>query len=181
MTLSYTHILIRGLLIASITNFTISALADDRAEPSNPNAAVPAIIYNNPYDNFRAANEEQRSWKSTFSESHQVTTDTQGDHLAVNDPPYNHSSAKTAKAEPPTNLSYDGEGTVVSMPANNSNSNIKLKHGAIKKLDMPAMTMTYKVADPVLLKAIHVGDRIDFDINEQDGGYVITAIVRREP
>ena len=42
------------------------------------------------------------------------------------------------------------------------------------------MTMTYKVANPALLQGLRVGDHVGFDVQEQNGDYVVTAI-RQEP
>ena len=39
---------------------------------------------------------------------------------------------------------------------------VTLKHGEIKNLDMPAMQMSYKVANPEWLKTLQVGDKVRF-------------------
>ncbi len=49
---------------------------------------------------------------------------------------------------------------------------ITLKHGPIKKLDMEAMTMGYRVADPSLLSGIKPGDHVTFDLSGGDGDYI---------
>jgi Cu(I)/Ag(I) efflux system periplasmic protein CusF len=53
---------------------------------------------------------------------------------------------------------------------------ITIKHGAIKNLDMPPMTMVYKAKPPSLLKDINEGDRISFEAEKVDGQYVVTSI-----
>lgn len=53
---------------------------------------------------------------------------------------------------------------------------ITIKHGAIKNLDMPPMTMVYKAKPPTILKDINEGDRISFDAEKVDGQYVVTSI-----
>ena len=53
---------------------------------------------------------------------------------------------------------------------------VTLKHGAIPKLDMDAMTMGYRVADPSMLKGLKAGDRVTFDAKGTDGDYTVTKI-----
>ncbi len=53
---------------------------------------------------------------------------------------------------------------------------ITLKHGEIKNLDMPPMTMVFRVKDPGMLDRVAVGDRVRFDAAKVDGQYMVTAI-----
>lgn len=53
---------------------------------------------------------------------------------------------------------------------------ITLKHGAIKTLDMPPMTMVFRVKDAKLLDAVAVGDKVRFDASKIDGQYVVTTL-----
>ena len=53
---------------------------------------------------------------------------------------------------------------------------ITLKHSEIKSLDMPAMTMAYRVRDAKLLDSVAVGDRVRFVAERVDGQYTVTAI-----
>ena len=53
---------------------------------------------------------------------------------------------------------------------------VTLKHGEIKKLDMPAMTMVFKVRDPKMLDGLNVGDKIKIDADKLDGQYTVTAL-----
>ena len=53
---------------------------------------------------------------------------------------------------------------------------ITLKHGEIKNLDMPAMTMVFQVKDAALLDKAKAGDRIKFSAEKIAGGYAVTAI-----
>lgn len=56
---------------------------------------------------------------------------------------------------------------------------ITLKHGEIKNLDMPPMTMVFTVADPGLLGNLNVGDKIRFVVEQQNGKMVVTHIAPR--
>jgi Cu(I)/Ag(I) efflux system periplasmic protein CusF len=57
-------------------------------------------------------------------------------------------------------------------------SRITLKHGEIKKLDMPPMTMVFRVKDAKLLDGLAVGDKVRFAAEQQDGNYVVTAVAK---
>jgi Cu/Ag efflux protein CusF len=53
---------------------------------------------------------------------------------------------------------------------------LTIRHGPIVNLDMPAMTMVFKVADPGWLQTLHEGDRIRFAADKVGGVYTVTAI-----
>jgi Cu/Ag efflux protein CusF len=53
---------------------------------------------------------------------------------------------------------------------------VTLKHGEIKALDMPAMTMAWRVADPKLLDGLAVGDRVRFTAAKVNGNYTVTSL-----
>lgn len=53
---------------------------------------------------------------------------------------------------------------------------ITLKHGPMKDLNMPAMTMVFRVKDPAMLSNIKVGDQVNFMAEKANGALVVTAI-----
>lgn len=55
---------------------------------------------------------------------------------------------------------------------------ITLRHGELKPLDMPPMTMIFRVADPAMLDRVAVGDRVRFDAAKVGGQYTVTAIAK---
>ena len=58
-----------------------------------------------------------------------------------------------------------------------STSNITIKHGPIKKLDMDqGMTMVFHAPDADLLKGVKAGDKIKFDAESVNGQYTVTKI-----
>jgi Cu(I)/Ag(I) efflux system periplasmic protein CusF len=57
-------------------------------------------------------------------------------------------------------------------------SKITLKHGEIKKLDMPPMTMVFRAKDAKLLEGLAVGDKIKFAAEQVDGAFVVTQVVK---
>ena len=53
---------------------------------------------------------------------------------------------------------------------------ITLKHGYIKNLDMPAMTMVFQVKDPSVLDKVKVGDKVRFKAEKSSGAIVVTDL-----
>ena len=53
---------------------------------------------------------------------------------------------------------------------------ITIKHGEIKNLDMPGMTMLFQVKDPAMLDMVKVGDKVKFKAEKAATGIVVTEI-----
>ena len=53
---------------------------------------------------------------------------------------------------------------------------ITLRHGEIKQLDMPAMTMVFQVKDPAMLEKIKAGDKVMFKAEGKGGALTVTQI-----
>ena len=53
---------------------------------------------------------------------------------------------------------------------------VTIRHGEIKHLDMPPMTMVFRVREPKSLDGLAVGDRVRFNVEKIDGQYTVTAI-----
>ena len=53
---------------------------------------------------------------------------------------------------------------------------ITIKHGEIKNLDMPGMTMVFQVKDPALLDKVKAGDKVRFKAEKAGGAIVVTDI-----
>ena len=56
------------------------------------------------------------------------------------------------------------------------NKKITLKHGAIKNLDMPPMTMVFGVSDAKLLDTVKEGDKVRFTATGESGKYLVTEL-----
>ena len=53
---------------------------------------------------------------------------------------------------------------------------ITLKHGEIKNLGMPPMTMVFQVKDPAFLAQVKAGDRVHFTADKIKGAYTVLSI-----
>lgn len=53
---------------------------------------------------------------------------------------------------------------------------ISLKHGEIKNLDMPPMSMVFQVSDPALLGKVKAGDKVRFTATQINGAYTVMSI-----
>ncbi len=53
---------------------------------------------------------------------------------------------------------------------------ITLRHGDIKHLEMPPMTMVFTVQDKALLERVKVGDKVRFQVVMRQGQMVLTDI-----
>ena len=66
----------------------------------------------------------------------------------------------------------DGEITKI----DKAQARITLRHGEIKNLEMPPMTMVFRVRDANMLDRVAVGDKVRFNAEKLDGYYTVTAI-----
>ena len=90
-----------------------------------------------------------------------------------------HASAPMIKGEGKTAMPMaasadmtEGEISKVDMDT----KKITIKHGAIKNLDMPGMTMVFQVKDPAMLEKVKAGDKVRFKAEKAGGAIVVTDI-----
>ena len=53
---------------------------------------------------------------------------------------------------------------------------LTIKHGPLPNLDMPAMTMVFKTADPGMAKGLKVGDKIKMQVEDKGGKLTIMKL-----
>ncbi|ULR42659.1 copper-binding protein [Rhizobium sp. K102] len=53
---------------------------------------------------------------------------------------------------------------------------VTIKHEDLKNLDMPAMTMVFRVEDPALLEKLKEGSNIDFVAERVNGKLTVTEV-----
>lgn len=51
-----------------------------------------------------------------------------------------------------------------------------IKHGPIPSLDMPPMTMVYRVKDPAMLEQVKPGDKIRFTADKVGGAFTVMSL-----
>lgn len=56
------------------------------------------------------------------------------------------------------------------------NGKITLKHGEIRNLGMPPMTMVFRLKDPSRLDAVQQGDKVRFTAVKENGSFVVTKL-----
>jgi Cu/Ag efflux protein CusF len=84
------------------------------------------------------------------------------------DPPAKHAQASPAPMS-------DGEVRKINKGA----GKITLKHGPIPSLDMPEMTMVFRVRDPAMLDQVEAGDKVRFAAEKVGGLYTIVSIEKK--
>lgn len=83
-----------------------------------------------------------------------------------------HANEVKANAAAAPSASELAEGEVRKI--DKSAGKITLKHGEIKSLEMPPMTMVFRVKDAAMLDQLKVGDKIKFQAEQIKGAYTIT-------
>ena len=89
-------------------------------------------------------------------------------------PKADEQSAKQPTAAAPSAAGPMAEGEV--RKVDKAQSKITLKHGEIKSLDMPPMTMVFQVKDKAWLDRLQPGDKVRFSAINESGRYTVTAI-----
>lgn len=78
----------------------------------------------------------------------------------------------TVIAQASTTDMTDGEVRKV----NKEGGTLTLKHGDIKNLDMPGMTMVFAVKDKAMLDKVKAGDKIKFKAINDAGKFTVTEV-----
>ena len=89
---------------------------------------------------------------------------------------HGHNHAATAPAMKPV----AGEAAEMSdgevRKVDKAGKKITLRHGPLKNLDMPPMTMVFQVNDAALLDNVKAGDKVRFAASNPDGKLTVTQI-----
>ncbi len=59
---------------------------------------------------------------------------------------------------------------------NKDTGKLTIKHGELKSLGMPPMTMVFRVKDPAMLDQVKAGDKIRFVADKLDGQFTVMKL-----
>jgi Cu(I)/Ag(I) efflux system protein CusF len=83
-----------------------------------------------------------------------------------------HAHADAQKGAATSKDLADGEVRKVDKAA----GKITLKHGPIPSIEMPPMTMVFKVKEPAMLDKVKAGDTVKFKAESVNGAFTVTEI-----
>lgn len=92
-------------------------------------------------------------------------------HALAADPAHAHHDMTAGHAAMGNMLS---EGTVKKV--DRAQGKLTIKHGPLENLDMPPMTMIFRVKDPSMLDRVKAGDNLHFRAERVNGALMITQI-----
>lgn len=92
-----------------------------------------------------------------------------------------HHPASSATAQPtPASASTAAEMSEgVIRKVDTEQKKITIRHGELKNLDMPPMTMVFQVADPAFVEQVKVGDEVNFVAEKIDGKFTVMRIEKK--
>jgi Cu(I)/Ag(I) efflux system periplasmic protein CusF len=89
---------------------------------------------------------------------------------------HNHHAADPAAKDPASAQLSEGEVRKVDKDA----KKLTIKHGDLRNLGMPPMTMVFQVREPAILDQIKAGDKINFVAEEIGGKLIATKVALRK-
>lgn len=86
------------------------------------------------------------------------------------------SAAETSAASAPAQSAATAlsEGEVKKV--NKDTGKLTIKHGELKNLGMPPMTMVFRTKEPAMLEQVKAGDKIHFVAEKVDGQFTVTKL-----
>ncbi|MDH4053129.1 MAG: copper-binding protein [Rubrivivax sp.] len=76
-----------------------------------------------------------------------------------------------------SDMGADGMSDAVVRKVDKEQGKVTLKHGPIKNLDMPPMTMVFTARDKALLDAVKPGDKVKFKAVDDHGKLTVTDMM----
>lgn len=86
----------------------------------------------------------------------------------------NEAHHASASAQAPAAAASMADGEIKKVDKNAGK--LTIKHGPIANLDMPNMTMVFRVKDPAMLDRVKPGDKIKFAADKVNGAITVTEI-----
>ena len=148
------------------------------ADPADPSARVPETSYRTLLpgtreEYLRQTDVERLPWRRLFLPDGGFNDAVVGSAATTRSDPMAPSRAAGSGEREVSNGS-DARGVVKYVDA--KRGRVKLKHGPIQKLDMPGMTMVFRVKDPKLLENLKKGDEVGFTVEMEGSAFYVTGI-----
>ena len=85
-----------------------------------------------------------------------------------------HAEEKSPSSGPGLSIENLADGEI--RKVDRENKKITIKHGEIKHLDMPGMTMVFQIRDAALFDKLKAGDKVKFVAEKLEGAFVVTVL-----
>ena len=87
---------------------------------------------------------------------------------------HDHSQHGAIPAASPTDTAALSEGEIKKV--DKDTGKLTIKHGPLNNLNMPGMTMAFKVQEPGMLDQVKAGDQVRFRVERLNGTYTVTKL-----
>jgi Cu/Ag efflux protein CusF len=167
-----------GWALACFAASAVAQAADPAPHPDPLEAAapVPPLIYRSELPGtrgqyLRETDPNPLPWRKLFEADGRFATEPMpqsGGSAAM--------APSTSEPAPPTALpagASDARAVVKSIDL--AQGKVKLKHGPIPRLDMPGMTMVFRVKDPRLLETVQKGEEVGFTLEIDGNVFYVTG------
>ncbi len=80
------------------------------------------------------------------------------------------------QAQAPASSQRTGKGTGLIQQIDREKGTVTIKHGPLRELNMPGMTMSFPVKDKAMLSFLQPLQKVEFELTDDGRNYVITTI-----
>jgi len=165
------------------------AVAPDPADPAAPavDVTAPTAPLDGAGDYLRRVDRPRLPWTRLFRADGAFVPETElspgNDGAAAARPGADHGSMPMHAAAPPPPppsgaAGRDARGVIRAV--DHAQGKLTLKHGPIGRLEMPGMTMVFRVKDKALLEGLSQGDEVGFNVEVDGTTFYVTDIAKQE-
>jgi Cu/Ag efflux protein CusF len=159
-------------LLGSILISNSASSGDDSSSPLDVDQHPTSPTYESLFPDTVVPLDTRLSWKQRFLGNETFNAD---QSLPETSPVIESLSRQSADEAGPGG--FDASGVVRQVKT--SEGKVKVEHGPIDRLGMPAMTMMFRVEDPTQLTGLKKGTEIDFDVDNSSAGFAITRLTMK--
>lgn len=88
---------------------------------------------------------------------------------------HHHANASSDATNPPETAGLGAnEGEI--RKVDREQGKLTIKHGPLPEVDMPNMTMVFRVQDPAMLDQAAVGDKVKLQVEKRNGVLIVTGL-----